>query len=208
MLYLENYLNGFIVALGLIMAIGAQNAFVLAQGLRREHHVSVAIVCMTCDAVLITAGTFGLAALLAEHPVAMAVTRWAGVIFLVCYAAFALHRALSSQSLTMTAGHQPLRPLRTVLITTLAITLLNPHVYLDTMVLIGAVGAQQTIPALFVAGAASASVVWFFSLALGAAKLAPLLQRPLTWRLIDLGVAVMMLSIAWRLASPALQTAT
>ncbi len=204
--YLENYLNGFMVALGLIMAIGAQNAFVLAQGLRREHHISVALICMTCDAILISAGTFGLAVLLAEHPMAMAITRWGGVIFLVSYAVFALHRSLGKQSLAMTASHQPLRPLRTVLLTTLAITLLNPHVYLDTMVLIGAVGAQQAAPAWFVLGAASASVVWFFSLALGAAKLAPLLQRPLTWRLIDLGVAVMMLSIAWRLAAPALHS--
>lgn len=208
MFYLENYLNGFIIALGLIMAIGAQNAFVLAQGLRQEHHISVAIICMTCDAILITAGTFGLAVVLAEHPLAMSFTRWAGIIFLVGYAAFALRRAFSNHGLTVTASNQPTRPRRTVLLTTLAITLLNPHVYLDTMVLIGAVGAQQELPLLFVLGAASASITWFFCLALGAAKLAPMLQRPMTWRLIDLTVALMMLSIAWRLFAPTLQGAS
>lgn len=207
MFYLENYLNGFIIALGLIMAIGAQNAFVLAQGLRQEHHVGVAIVCMTCDAILIAAGTFGLAVVLAEHPLAMCFTRWAGIIFLVGYAVFALRRAFNSQGLKVATSNQPLRSRRRVLLTTLAITLLNPHVYLDTMVLIGAVGAQQDLPLLFVLGATSASIVWFFCLALGAAKLAPLLQRPLTWRLIDLAVAVMMLSIAWQLFAPTLQAA-
>ena len=200
--YYSSYLNGLLVALGLIMAIGAQNAFVLAQSLRREHHVSVALVCMTCDAILITAGVFGLAALLQQYPLAMEVTRWGGVLFLVCYYLLALRRAFADQSLVAGAAERPLRARRAVLLTTLAITLLNPHVYLDTMVLIGSIGAQQSWPVWFVAGAASASILWFFSLALGAARLAPMLQRPITWRIIDLLVAVMMLKVAWTLVSP------
>ncbi|NLY57227.1 MAG: LysE family transporter [Gammaproteobacteria bacterium] len=184
------------------MAIGAQNAFVLAQSLRREHHVSVALVCMTCDAILITAGVFGLAALLQQYPLAMEVTRWGGVLFLVGYSLLALRRAFADQSLVAGAAERPLRARRAVLLTTLAITLLNPHVYLDTMVLIGSIGAQQSWPVWFVAGAASASILWFFSLALGAARLAPMLQRPITWRIIDLLVAVMMLKVAWTLVSP------
>lgn len=198
-----SYMNGFLVAAGLIMAIGAQNAFVLAQGLRREHHLSAALVCMTCDALLVTAGTFGLASLLQQYPLAMEVTRWGGIVFLVGYALRALHRALGSQGLIGMAADRPERSRRTVLLATLAVTLLNPHVYLDTLVLIGSVGAQQSLPGLFALGAASASVVWFFSLALGAARLAPVLRRPLTWRLIDLGVAAMMLRVAWTLAWPA-----
>ena len=200
--YYSSYLNGLLVALGLIMAIGAQNAFVLAQSLRREHHVSVALVCMTCDAILITAGVFGLAALLQQYPLAMEVTRWGGVLFLVGYSLLALRRAFADQSLVAGAAERPMRARRAVLLTTLAITLLNPHVYLDTMVLIGSIGAQQSWPVWFVAGAASASILWFFSLALGAARLAPMLQRPITWRIIDLLVAVMMLKVAWTLVSP------
>lgn len=194
MTYYSSYLNGLLVALGLIMAIGAQNAFVLAQSLRREHHLSVAMVCMTCDALLITAGVFGLAAVLQQYPLAMEITRWGGVLFLVGYSLLAIRRACAAQ--------RPMRARRAVLLATLAITLLNPHVYLDTMVLIGSVGAQQSWPAWFVAGAASASILWFFSLALGAAKLAPVLSRPITWRLIDLMVAAMMLKVAWSLVSP------
>ncbi len=202
MSYYSSYLNGLLVALGLIMAIGAQNAFVLAQSLRLEHHLSVAMVCMSCDAVLITAGVFGLAALLQQYPLAMEVTRWCGVLFLVGYALLAIRRAFADQSLVTGSAERPMRTRRAVLLATLAITLLNPHVYLDTMVLIGSVGAQQSWPAWFVAGAASASVLWFFSLALGAAKLAPVLSRPSTWRLIDLLVAAMMLKVAWTLAAP------
>lgn len=202
MLGFDSYLNGLLIAAGLIMAIGAQNAFVLAQGLRREHHLSAALVCMTCDALLITAGTFGLASLLQQQPMAMELTRWGGILFLTCYAALALRRALGRQSLTGMDADRPVRSRAAVLLSTLAVTLLNPHVYLDTLVLIGSVGAQQSRPELFALGAASASVLWFLSLALGAARLAPLLQRPLTWRLIDLGVAAMMLRVAWSLAWP------
>ncbi|WP_304641301.1 LysE/ArgO family amino acid transporter [Pseudomonas sp.] len=198
-----SYLNGLFVAAGLIMAIGAQNAFVLAQGLRREHHIPAALVCMICDALLIVAGVFGLARLLQAHPLALEATRWGGVAFLVGYALLALRRALGSQALERTDA--PRRSLRTILLATLAVTLLNPHVYLDTLVLIGSIGAQQRVPALFALGAATASVLWFFSLALGAARLAPWLARPGTWRLIDLGVAAMMLSVAWSLVKPAWQ---
>ncbi|MEH6685786.1 MAG: LysE/ArgO family amino acid transporter [Halopseudomonas sabulinigri] len=201
----HSYINGLLVSAGLIMAIGAQNAFILAQGLRREHHISAALICMSCDAILIMAGTFGLAALLQSHPLAMEITRWAGVGFLSLYALQALRRALSPQ--VMNAGEQPKRSHRAVLLSTLAVTLLNPHVYLDTMVLIGSVGAQNPLPLIFALGAASASILWFSLLALGSAKLAPMLSRPVTWRCIDLAVAAMMLAVAWSLARPALQTA-
>lgn len=203
MSYYSSYLNGLLVTFGLIMAIGAQNAFVLAQSLRREHHLSVAILCMACDAILISAGVFGLAALLQQYPLAMEVIRWGGVLFLLGYSALAIRRAFAAQALVAGAAERPMRTRRVVLAAALAITLLNPHVYLDTMVLIGSVGAQQNWPAWFVAGAASASILWFFSLALGAARLAPVLSRPVTWRVIDLMVAVMMLKVAWTLAAPA-----
>ena len=198
----QSYLNGMLVAFGLIMAIGTQNAFVLAQSLRREHHLSVAAVCTVCDAILITAGVLGLATLLQQHPLALDITRWGGVLFLVSYAFLAIRRAFSEQALSGSAAQRPGRTRRAVLLATLGLTLLNPHVYLDTMVLIGSVGAQQSWPSWFICGAISASILWFFSLALGAAKLAPILNRPITWRLIDLLVAGMMLKVAWTLAAP------
>lgn len=196
----EGYLNGLFVSASLIIAIGAQNAFVLGQSLKREHHYSVALLCMTCDAILILAGIFGLAVLLEHSTLAMQVARWGGVAFLVGYALLALRRALMPRVLH--AGSQTVRSRRAVLMSTLAVTLLNPHVYLDTVVLIGAVGAQQRSPILFALGAVSASVLWFTTLAVAGARLSPWLARPGTWRLIDAVVAVMMLSVAWSLARP------
>ena len=193
----QSYSNGLLVAIGLIMAIGAQNAFVLAQSLRREHHLPVAALCILCDAVLVAAGVFGLASLLAQSAPLLAITRWGGAAFLLWYGSQALLRAARPQSL-QAAGSEP-RSLRAVLLSALAVTLLNPHVYLDTVLLIGSLGAQQIEPGAYAAGAASASFLWFSALALGAAWLAPWLARPLTWRLIDLGVAVMMFSVAAQL---------
>lgn len=194
----QSYLNGLLVSAGLIMAIGTQNAFVLAQSLRREHHLLVALLCIVCDALLVAAGVFGLASVLAHNPTVLAVARWGGVLFLLWYGVQALRRACSRQSLQNGDG-TGLRSRRAVLLSALAVTLLNPHVYLDTVLLIGSLGAQQTVPGAYVVGAASASLLWFSTLAIGAAWLAPWLARPATWRLLDLMVAVMMFSVAAQL---------
>ncbi|KTC52965.1 lysine transporter LysE, partial [Pseudomonas putida] len=172
--------------------------FVLAQSLRREHHLPVALLCVTCDALLVAAGVFGLATLLAHNPTLLAVARWGGALFLLWYGAQALRRACSRQSLER-ADNTGLRSRKAVLLSALAVTLLNPHVYLDTVLLIGSLGAQQSVPAAYVAGAISASLMWFFGLALAAAWLAPWLARPTTWRLLDLMVAVMMFAVAAQL---------
>lgn len=194
----QSYSNGILVAIGLIMAIGAQNAFVLAQSLRREHHLQVAVLCIACDALLVTAGVFGLATLLSQSPTLMGVARWGGSAFLLWYASQALRRAWQPQSLEQNGQAGP-RSRRAVLLAALAVTLLNPHVYIDTVLLIGSLGAQQPVPGAYALGAASASMMWFLTLALGAAWLAPWLARPATWRLIDLAVAVMMFTIAMQL---------
>lgn len=196
----QSYLNGLLIAAGLIIALGAQNAFVLAQSLRREHHLPVAVLCVLCDALLVTAGVFGLASLLAQNPTLLAIARWGGAAFLLWLGAQALRRALHPQALNQASQTGP-RSRRAVLMTALAVTLLNPHVYLDTVLLIGSLGAQQAAPGAYALGAASASLIWFFSLALGAAWLAPWLARPTTWRLIDLAVALMMFAVAWQLLS-------
>ena len=194
----QSYLNGLLIAAGLIMAIGAQNAYVLAQSLRREHHLLVATLCVVCDALLVAAGVFGLASLLLQSPLLLGVARWGGAAFLLWYGTRALLRALRPQGLSE-AGAAPPRSRQAVLMTALAVTLLNPHVNLDTVLLIGSLGAQQSAPAAYALGAASASLLWFFSLALGAAWLAPWLARPTTWRVIDLLVAAMMFSVAAQL---------
>ncbi|MGE8346388.1 amino acid transporter [Pseudomonas sp. FSL R10-1350] len=194
----QSYLNGLLVAFGLIMAIGTQNAFVLAQSLRREHHLPVAAFCVICDALLVAAGVFGLATILAQSPILLGVARWGGALFLLWYGTQALRRAFSASSLEQSAG-QTARSLRAVMLSALAVTLLNPHVYLDTVLLIGSLGAQQSVPGAYVVGAASASLLWFFTLALGAAWLAPWLARPGTWRLLDLLVAAMMYAVAVQL---------
>ncbi|WP_277960829.1 LysE/ArgO family amino acid transporter [Pseudomonas sp. RIT-To-2] len=194
----HSYVNGLMVAAGLIMAIGTQNAFVLAQSLRREHHLPVAALCVLCDAVLVTLGVFGLANVLVHSPLLLNVARWGGALFLLWYGAQALRRACSRQSLQQ-GRHSGQRSRRAVLLSALAVTLLNPHVYLDTVLLIGSLGAQQAEPGAYVAGAASASLLWFFTLALGAAWLAPWLARPATWRVLDLMVAVMMFAVAAQL---------
>ncbi len=193
----QSYFNGLLVTAGLIIAIGAQNAFVLAQSLRREHHIPVAALCILCDILLVSLGVFGLAAVLAENPVLLQITRWGGVGFLLFYGAIALRRAARPQALEQANGGE--RSLRSVLLAALAVTLLNPHVYLDTVLLIGSLGAQQPEPGAYTLGAASASTIWFLILALGGAWLAPWLARPLTWRLIDLGVAGMMFAVAVQL---------
>lgn len=195
---LQSYSNGVLIALGLIMAIGAQNAFLVSQALRREHHLWVASLCTFFDVLLVAAGVYGLAHILTGSPVLLAVARWGGIVFLTGYAALALRRAFTRHALN-TAAERPPQSLKRVLMTTLAVTLLNPHVYLDTVLLIGSLGAQQDVPGAYVLGAATGSTLWFFGLAIGSAKFAPYLARPITWRIIDLMVAVMMLSVAAQL---------
>jgi L-lysine exporter family protein LysE/ArgO len=148
----------------------------------------------------VTAGVFGLAAALAQSPVLLGVARWGGAAFLLWYGGQALLRASRPQALNQHSDSGP-RSRRAVLLAALAVTLLNPHVYLDTVLLIGSLGAQQPVPGAYALGAASASLIWFACLAFGAAWLAPWLARPNTWRVIDLGVALMMFSIAWQLLS-------
>ena len=142
----QSYVNGLLVAAGLIMAIGTQNAFVLAQSLRREHHLPVAALCVTCDALLVAAGVFGLATVLAQNPTLLAFARWGGAAFLLWYGSLALRRACSKQSLQQ-GENQTVRSLRAVMLSALAVTLLNPHVYLDTVLLMAPSAPSKQNPA-------------------------------------------------------------
>ena len=191
--------EGFLLGLGLIVAIGAQNAFVLRQGLERRHVFAVATVCAVSDAVLIAAGVGGLGTVIRRAPALITAVTVGGAAFLVAYGALSLRRALRPAALKPSdaAG----AGLWATLATCLALTFLNPHVYLDTVVLIGAVSARHSgeAAAFFGLGAACASVVWFYGLGYGARLLAPLFARPVAWRILDAAIAVVMWTIAARL---------
>jgi L-lysine exporter family protein LysE/ArgO len=190
--------SGFILGLGLILAIGAQNAFVLRQGLRREHVFAVCLTCALSDAILIAAGVAGMGWLAREVPWLSPAMTWAGAAFLVVYGALSFRRALAPGTLTAAGGGGG--SLRTALLTCLALTWLNPHVWLDTVVLLGSVAAQfPGDAAAFGTGAATASFAFFFALGYGARALAPVFARPAAWRVLDLAVGAVMWTIAAKL---------
>ena len=188
--------SGFGLGLALIVAIGAQNAFVLRQGLRGEHVAGVVAVCALSDLVLIAAGVAGTGALLEQVPWAVTGVRLAGAAFLAGYGALAARRALRPVG-ALQAEAAERTPLPTVLLTAAALTWLNPHVYLDTVVLLGAVAAAQgDLRWAFGAGAGAASVLWFSALGAGARLLRPVFARPAAWRVLDALIAVVMLLLA------------
>ncbi|SDO39731.1 L-lysine exporter family protein LysE/ArgO [Lutimaribacter pacificus] len=191
-------LAGFSLGFSLILAIGAQNAFVLRQGLRREHVFPIVLTCALSDALLIAAGVAGFGALARAVPWLEPVMRYGGAAFLFVYGGRAFLAAWRGGE-TMEAG-QAAGSLRAALLTCLALTWLNPHVYLDTVVLLGAVSAQYDDRLGFALGAMTASFVFFFSLGYGARLLAPLFARPVAWRLLDLLVGAVMWGIAAKLA--------
>ncbi len=197
-----SWLNGLLVCAGLIVAIGAQNAFVLQQSLRRQNAWLVAGVCALCDWLLVGLGVLGLGVLIAQQEALMEVARWAGAAFLAWQAWLALRRVLAGQALAADGGS--VQSWQAALAATLAVTLLNPQVYLETVVLLGAIGAVQPSPLGFFIGAAMASFGWFFGLAAAAGWLAPRLASPRVWRAIDLAIGVILAWVAWRLASGAM----
>ena len=192
------FLQGAGLGGGLIMAIGAQNAFVLDKAIRNHHPMLIAAICSSLDALLIAAGVLGLGALIRQNPLLLPIATYGGAAFLVVYGLRALWRARQPGSLRA-AADENLKPGRMALAaTTLAVSLLNPHVYLDTVVLLGSVGGQLPgqQPYAFMAGAATMSLCWFFALALAGKRLAPHFADEKQWRRLDLLVGVTLLSIA------------
>lgn len=192
------FVRGLGLGASLIVAIGAQNVFVLRQGLRREQAGVVALICAGCDAFLISLGAAGFGTLIAHVPGLARLASWGGALFLLFYGLQAFRRALSPNQLetadTLTAP-------RGVIVAAFSVSLLNPHVYLDTVVLVGGLAGQYTaLPRLsFAFGAILASILWFFSLAFGAAYLAPLFRRPKSWQILDCVVGVVMWVLAFTL---------
>ncbi len=192
---------GFLLGGSLIIAIGAQNAFILRQGLLREHVFVLCLICALSDALLIAAGVAGLGALVSGSPPLIAIVTAGGALFLAAYAVIAFRRAFSGKTLEAATGSGS--GLKAAIATCLAFTFLNPHVYLDTVVLIGALSGGYPGPARiwFGAGAVVASFIWFFALGYGARLLAPLFAKPAAWRILDSLIGLVMAGLALSLAT-------
>ena len=197
-------LEGFAISLGLIVAIGAQNAFVLRQGLIRSHIFVVCCICAISDATLIAAGVLGVGAWFAEYEQGAFWISMAAIAFLVVYGILRVKSALDPQAMSISESGED--NLATVVFTTLAFTWLNPHVYLDTLVLLGSASSRYDGPEreFFGIGAALASFIFFFSLGYGARLLSPFMENPKAWRYIDGGIAIVMFTIAFTIALPLL----
>jgi len=190
---------GFFLGLSLIVAIGAQNAFILRQGLRREHVLPLVLTCAISDAILIALGVAGFATVLSRVQWLEPVLRYGGAAFLIIYALRSAYSAWTGGN-SLRAGETAGTSLRTAFLTCLAFTWLNPHVYLDTVVLLGSISTRYSGHELaFALGAMTASFCFFFSLGYGARLLAPLFARPVAWRVLDAVIALVMASIAAKL---------
>ncbi|MFB8385633.1 LysE/ArgO family amino acid transporter [Microbacterium sp. NPDC055910] len=210
---LTSILAGLGLGLSLIMAIGAQNLFVLRQGLRREHVFVVAAICAVSDATLIVLGVSGVGLVLQAVPWLVDVVRWAGAVFLVAYGLLAAKRAWRPSGEAFVAAETERRDgpgtittrtrLAPVVLTTLALTWLNPHVYLDTVFLLGSIASTHGDGRWWFAfGAVLASIVWFFGLAYGARFLGRWLSTPRAWRVVDAVIAVVMIALGISLVLP------
>ncbi|OJU38811.1 MAG: amino acid transporter [Microbacterium sp. 69-10] len=213
-------LSGLGLMFSLIIAVGAQNVFVLRQGLRREHVLPVVLICAASDALLVLAGTAGLGYLIGQLPWLLVAARWLGGISLVVYGIYAARRAWGSSGESLVADASPSADaesgsraegtatatrsrLATVVIATLAFTYLNPNVYLDTVLLIGSIAATHGDQRwLFAAGAILASITWFFALGFGARHLGRWLRTPRAWRILDTGIAVLLVVMGVLLVLP------
>ncbi len=191
------FLKGIGMGGGLIIAIGSQNAYLLRQGLKREWVLPCVLICIVCDVMLIGAGVAGMGQLIASAPTLLLWIKIAGFVFLVWYGVRAARSAWRPAALETSVGGA-VTERRVVLGTMLALSLLNPHVYLDTVLLLGSIGGQQPGSGrlYFAIGAMLASIIWFSSLGLGARYLTPLFQRPAAWRVLDAIIAVVMWTLA------------
>lgn len=192
---MPSFYAGFALALSLIVIIGAQNAFVLRHALTRQHIFIVCLICAFADTLLITAGVFGFDHAITQYPWLAPTARYAGAAFLIAYAAHSFYLAYHNTN-TLTPTNTNTASLTKTITTCLAITFLNPHVYLDTVVLLGSVSTQYPNQHLFAAGGATASFTFFFTLGYAATLLNPLFANPTAWRILDAIIGTLMLTIA------------
>ncbi len=194
--------KGFGASGGLIVAIGAQNAFVIRQGLLRRHLLLTALLCSSIDAILILSGVFGFGQLISAYPLSIAVSKYFAIAFLLFYGSISLKSALRPQPLE-DAKEQRFTSAKRTLLLLLGLSLLNPHAYLDTVILLGSIASQQPPHEQmhFALGAVSASFIWFFSITYGSRLLAPFLSKRSSWRILDSLIALTMWGIAISLAA-------
>lgn len=197
MLIISSYIEGFLMGAGLIIAIGAQNAFVLRQGIKGEYRSVVAWICALSDAVLITAGISGMGYLFTQHPLITKCTAFGGALYLAWFSFRSFRSAFKGESMSISSSDSSMTG-KTVILTALALTYLNPHVYLDTVVMLGGFGASRPaeLRPFFGAGAASASFIWFFALAYSGRVLEPLFRKEISWKFLDTGIGFVMAYIA------------
>ncbi len=194
-----DYISGLGLGFSLILAIGSQNAFVLKQGLKQEHVFAICLFCAISDALLISAGVAGFGAVTAKYPNVVTIAKVAGAVFLLVYGLQSLYASVA-KSHAMSSDSQSVSSLKKALLLCFGFTWLNPHVYLDTLVLVGMVSTGASNKLLFTLGAITASFVFFFSLGYGAKRLSPLFTNPKAWNVLDAFVGVLMLFLAWKLA--------
>ncbi len=193
---LLTFLKGLGTGAGLIIAIGAQNAFVLSQGVRKNHALTIALICSLCDVLLICIGISGVGSLIAQNAKLTTIATTGGAIFLFWYGLRSFLSAWKGGSIE--TDDNSLKSLKAVVIATLSVTFLNPHIYLDTVVLMGSISSKFTGTGRYVfgAGAITASFLWFFSLSFGGRALAPYFKEPAAWKFLDIMIGIIMWLIA------------
>ncbi len=196
-------LQGFGLGATMIIPIGAQNAYVLNQGIKRQHHLTTATICSILDMIFISLGIFGGGAILSQNEILLTSVTLGGIAFLSVYGLLSLKSAFKPSDASESKSEVVARGRRTVILGALAVTVLNPHLYLDTVVILGSIGGQfeGNDRIAFAMGTIMASFAWFYTLSLGAAKLVPTLSKPKVKKGIDIAVAVMMFTIAFALAN-------
>lgn len=194
-MYYTAFLTGMGTSAGLIIAIGAQNAYLLTQSVRKNHHITIALICAIFDVLLISVGVAGVGTFLNGNQLLMNIAAWGGALFLFSYGFMSFRSLFKSNSLNVLNKSDD--SLKKVVLTTLAVTLLNPHVYIDTIVLMGGISAQfQDNARLYYAiGACASSIIWFYLLATAGAKLQGFFKKPLTWKMLDGAMGVIMWSV-------------
>ena len=196
------FLTGLLLGGGLIIAIGSQNAYVLKQGLLRSHVFIICLICTLSDALLITIGTTGIGKIIESHPDWLKAITWFGAAYLFIFGIMSFRAALSNQTLSAAADDSS-QNTKVIVTTVLALTFLNPHVYLDTVLLIGSISSpyESTERLYFTLGAVSASFIWFFSLGYGARLLIPLFKKPSAWKILNSLIGLLMWWIAYSLVA-------
>lgn len=190
-------IKGFACSASLIVAIGAQNAFVIRQGLMQNHLLLTAFLCSLIDASLIVVGVLGFGQVISSYPLTIEITKYFAIAFLLAYGGFSIRSAFKNKALENEIGQAVQSRKKTILLL-LALSLLNPHVYLDTVILLGSIASQHPPDEqfYFAIGAIVASFIWFFSLSYGSQFLAPFLRSSLSWKIIDTCIAFIMWTIA------------